>query len=67
VSSSHQKTLKKHAFLQTDHRDKFPGEQDNRPDDRDKPPGDRDKNTSDRDVYPALVFRLLPFTNQNAR
>ena len=56
VLSGYKKNLKKHSFLQTGHRDKFPDEldkfpdeRDNRPGEQDKHPGDRDKNTRERD------------------
>ncbi|MBI9062831.1 MAG: hypothetical protein JEZ14_12675 [Marinilabiliaceae bacterium] len=65
--SGHQKTLKKHLFSQTGHRDKFPDERDNRPGDWDKRPGERDKNTSDRDVYPADDFTLTGDRDENTR
>ena len=49
---------KKHVFLQTNHRDKFPDDRDNRPDEQNKFPDDWDENTSEQDVYPGHAFSL---------
>ena len=56
--SGYIKMLKKHSFLQTGERDKFPADRDNRP-------NDRDENTSDRDVYPGHVFTLTGHRDKN--